>query len=191
MFHTGQLPLSTSRAIFWKWALVIGLGAACAGGAIIVDASLAVPPPIATAPEVAAITPPVEATGTASVGGTSLTTASLELPAAVETPPPATALPPEKPGKTVAKPPSAKAAFETCLPACETRDPQVVGMEQPVPPPPALESFDVAPPPPPRKDVVDLALDGGKHLLHRVEGASHAVVHGTRRALDAAVDLVW
>jgi len=191
MFHKGQLRFSTSRAIFWKWALVIGLGVACAGGAFIVDAGLAVPPPMATAPEAAAIAPPLEATGTASVGGTSLTTASLDLPVAVETPPPATTLPPEKPRNAVAKAqaPSAKAAFETCLPACETRDPQVVGMEQPAPVAPTLEPFDVAPPP--RKNVVDLALDGGKHLLRRVEGASHAVVHDTRRALDAAVDLVW
>lgn len=195
MVDTGQLRHPTSRAAPWKWAFVIGLGATCAAGAVIVDASLAPPPPMVAAAPVAETTAPLEATGTASAGGTALTTAAIVLPSAVATPPPTTSLPPEKPKVAVAKAREATTAkvagFQSCLPACETRDPRIAGLEPP-PMAPLPEPYDLAPPPPPPpRDVVDLALDGGKHLLHRAEGASDAVVHGTKRALDVAMDLVW
>lgn len=202
MVDIGQLRHPTSMAAIWKWALVIGLGATCAAGAIIVDASLAVPPPLVTAPAAAETAVPLEATSTTSAAGTAPTTATVEMP------PPVTSLPPETPKVAIAKPreaaPAKAAHFQSCLPACETRDPQIAGLapppvaqapvaptvlEPPTPVPPPLIPYG-APPPPPR-DVVDLAFDGGRNLLHRAEGASDAVVTGARRALGVAIDLVW
>jgi hypothetical protein len=236
MVDADQARHSAAKMVFWKWALGIGIGAACAGGVVVAGRNQVLPPPavVASSP-VAEVSPPIEATGTATVGGTPLTTASLSLPI-IETPPPATMLPPEKPPAPpksaiskvfrVREPVAAGVAhFDSCLPSCETRDPQVVGLEQPAPVPPApvaaipadpsvtplppdvpippalvgeaaapatpLEAAGESVPAPPQKDVVDMALDGGKHVIRRVEGASSAVVHGTKRAFDAAVGLVW
>lgn len=190
MVNNGRSP--KSRTIFWKAALGIGVGMTCAAAAIIIDANRA-GQPIDNTP-VADIARPLEATGTASAGGTTLTTASLVLPAVVETPPPAISLPPDKPKLAPAKAretASAKASgFQSCLPSCESRDPQVASLQSPAPSQPALEPFDVTPPPP-HRDVVSRALDGGKQLLNRVEGTSNAVLDGTKRALGVAVDLVW
>ena len=229
MVDAGQVRLSASKIVFWKWAFGIGVGAACAGAVVVVERGPAVPPFVVVSPApVAQVSPPIEATGMASIGGTPLTTASVDVTTAMETPPPATMLPLEKPKSAISKifrvretTPTGVTHFETCLPSCETRDPQVVGQEQaglapaPVPPvavmppvpvgpvPPALipPAAAVMPPPldaaeeplplPPQKGVVDLAVDGSRHILHQVEGASNAVVDGTRRALGAAVDLVW
>lgn len=234
MIDAAQVRHSTAKMIFWKWAFGIGVGAACAGAVVGIGQSRAVPP-LAPSPSVAELSQPIEATGTASIGGTPLTTASVNLTTAIETPPAAMMLPPEKP---IEKPksavskifrvrettPTGVAHFDSCLPSCETRDPQVVDQEQaglapapvpsvatvmppadigPVPPAPIPPVGPVPPglipsvaaeepvPMPPEKDVVDLAVDGGKHIINRVEGASNAVVDGTRRALGAAVDLVW
>lgn len=235
MVDADQVRPSAAKTIFWKWALGIGVSAACAGAVVAVERSRMVPPVVAvSSPLVADVSPPLEATGTATAGGTPLTTASLDLP--ITETPPATMLPPEKPPAPpksaiskvfrVREPATTGVAhFSSCLPSCETRDPQIVGLEQtnlappmpampnpsspavaPVPPdvpiPPALVGEPVAPavspletaepiPEPPQKDVLDMAVDGGKHVIRRVEGASNAVVHGTKRALDAAVDLVW
>ncbi|WP_026791674.1 hypothetical protein [Pleomorphomonas oryzae] len=236
MVDADQVRLSAAKTIFWKWALGIGVSAVCAGAVVAVERSRMVPPlMVASSPLVADVSPPLEATGTATVGGTPLTTASLDLPI-TETPPPVTMLPPDKPPAPpksaiskvfrVREPATTGVAhFNSCLPSCETRDPQIVGLEQanlappmpaapipaspavaPIPPdvpiPPALVGEPAAPamppleaaepiPEPPQKDVLDMAVDGGKHVIRRVEGASNAVVHGTKRALDAAVGLVW
>ncbi|WP_370677748.1 hypothetical protein [Pleomorphomonas sp. PLEO] len=233
MVDAAQMRYSASKMIFWKWAFGIGVGAACAGAVVVIERGPSVPPPVVVSPPpIAELSPPIEATGTVSIGGTPLTTASVDVATGIETPSPAaTLLPPEKPKSAVSKifrvretTPTGVAHFDTCLPSCETRDPQVVGQEQadlapepapsaadmppvpvgPVPPalippvaavmpppaPPVLEPFDVAPLPPP-KDVVGAAIDGGKHLINRVERTSDAVVAGTKRALDVAVDLVW
>ena len=211
MVDAAQVRHSTAKMIFWKWAFGIGVGAACAGAVVGIGQSRAVPP-LAPSPSVAELSQPLEATGTASIGGTPLTTASVNLQTAIETPPPtAMMLPLEKPKSAISKifrvretTPTGVAHFNTCLPSCETRDPQVVGQEQaglapaPVPPvgpvPPGLIPSVAAEEPvpmPPEKGVVDLAVDGGKHIINRVEGASNAVVHGTKRAFDAAVNLVW
>lgn len=236
MVDADQARLSAAKTVFWKWALGIGVSAACAGAVVAVERGRVAPSQvIVSSPVVADVSPPLEATGTATVGGTPLTTASLDLPI-IETPPPATMLPPEKPPAPpksaiskvfrVREPATTGVAhFNSCLPSCETRDPQIVGLEQtnlappmpaapipssqavaPVPPdvpiPPALVGEPVVPvtppldaaepvPAPPQKDVLDMAVDGSKHVIRRVEGASNAVVHGTKRALDAAVGLVW
>ena len=226
MVDAAQLRLSAAKMVFWKWALGIGVGAACAGGIVAAGVHQVVPPPAVVAASPATdVSPPIEATGTASVGGTPLTTASLDIPV-IETPPPVMMLPPDKPPAPprsavskifrVREPATAGVAqVGNCLPSCETHDPQVVGLE-PAPPaptvappvpapeapiPPADIPFVAAVPPPkpavepaptpPRKDVVDLAVDGGKQVIRGVEGASRAVVHGTKRAIDTAVDLVW
>ncbi len=190
MVNDGRSP--TSRTIFWKVALGIGVGTTCAAAAMIIDANRV--GPSTNDASLAEIARPLEATGTASAGGTTLTTASLILPTVVETPPPAISLPPEKPKLAPAKAretASAKTSgFQSCLPSCESRDPQIAGLQSPEPSQPALEPFDVTPPPP-HRDVVSRALDGGKQLLHRVEGTSNAVLDGTKRALSVAVDLVW
>ncbi|MBS1167927.1 MAG: hypothetical protein H6R00_3952 [Proteobacteria bacterium] len=231
MVDAAQVRHSTAKMIFWKWAFGIGVGAACAGAVVGIGQSRAVPP-LAPSPSVAELSQPLEATGTASIGGTPLTTASVNLQTAIETPPPtAMMLPLEKPKSAISKifrvretTPTGVAHFNTCLPSCETRDPQVVGQEQaglapapvppvaavmppadigPVPPAPIPPVGPVPPglipsvaaeepvPMPPEKGVVDLAVDGGEHIINRVEGASNAVVHGTKRAFDAAVNLVW
>lgn len=107
------------------------------------------------------------------------------------------------------------AHFDSCLPSCETRDPLVAGVEEAVPPPvivaapvasPVVSPLPEGPVPPlplleaaggepipeaPRRGPVGFALDKGKLLVDRVETASGAVVKGTRRAVDVAVDLVW
>lgn len=220
MIDAGQARQSAAKMILWKWAFGIGVGAACAGAVVAIERGPAVPP-FAVASPVAEVSPPLEATGTASIGGTPLTTASVNLQTAIETPPPtATMLPLEKPKSAISKifrvretTPTGVAHFNSCLPSCETRDPQVVGQEQaglaPTPVPsvgPVMPPADIGPVPPglipsvaaeeplpmpPEKDVVDLAVDGGRHVIRRVEGASNAVVDGTKRAFDAAVDLVW
>ncbi len=208
MVHKGQLRLFTSKMIFWKWALGISAGAASA--VLVITGGTA--PTIVATPD---LSPRLEATGTASAGGTTLTTASLDLPAAIETPPaPAMVLPlvkpAEKPRSAVDKPAKARtpalAHFETCLPSCETRDPQVAiaGSAAPMPPvavqepsvsflPPALLDSLQEPVamPPPRQSPVDLAVDTGQALIDQAAGASSAVIGGTKRAIDAAVDLVW
>jgi hypothetical protein len=230
MVDQDQLPHPHSQRI-WKWVFGIGVGAVSAGAVVFAGVGRMAPPASVTGPDVASLSRPLEATGTASIGGTPLTTASVAMTTAVETPPPpATMLPPEKPKSAVSKifrvretTPAKVAHFDSCLPSCETRDPQVVGVEQaglapaPVPPvaaitplapipsagpiPPALipsagpvpplAAADEPVPMPPGKGMVDLAVDGGKHILNRVEGASTAVVDGTKRAFGAAVDLVW
>lgn len=223
MVHHGQLRLSRSTLTFWKWALGISVGATSAvlvitGGSV---------PTIVTTPD---LSHRLEATGTASASGTTLTTASLVLPAAVETPPaPATVLPlvrpPEKPQSAADKPVKARAPatkvahFDSCLPSCETRDPQVAiaGPTAPLPPrmvilepaapvppmavpepsvsflpPSLLDSLqEPIPMPPPRQSPVALAVDTGQALIDQAVGASDAVVDGTKRAFGAAVDLVW
>jgi len=220
MVHQGQLRLSTSRMIFWKWALGISVGAT---SAVLVITGGTAPTLVAT-PD---LSQRLEATGTASAGGTTLTTASLDLPTAIETPPaPAVVLPlvkpPIKPQSAVDKPAKARAPtlahFETCLPSCETRDPQVaiagsaasmspqmviLQPAAPMPqatqepsvsflPPALLESLqEPVPMPPPRQSPVDLAVDTGQALIDQAAGASNAVIGGTKRAFDAAVDLVW
>lgn len=217
MVDADQARFSTTKMIFWKWVLGIGVGAVCAGAVVTVGYGRLAPPAVAVSPEsVADVSAPIEATGTATVGGTPLTTASLDMPI-IESAPPATMLPPDKPPAPpksaiskvfrVREPATAGVAhFDSCLPSCETRDPRLVGLTQsptapaPVPPsaepippdvpiPPALVGEPA--PPPPQKGAVDVAIDGGKHVIHRVEGASRAVVRGTKRAFDAAVDLVW
>jgi len=230
MVEQGQSRHPNSQRI-WKWAFGIGVGAVSAGAVVFAGVGRMAPPASVTTPDVANLSRPLEATGTASIGGTPLTTASVNLQTAIAPPPPtAIMLPLEKPKSAVSKifrvretTPTGVAHFDSCLPSCETRDPQVVGMEQtglappPVPPmaaimppppipsagpiPPApIPSVDPVPPladadepipTPPEKGMVDLAVDGGKHILHRVEGASGAVVDGTKRAFGAAVDLVW
>lgn len=220
MVDADQARFSGAKMTFWKWALGIGIGAACAGAVVAFGHGRLAPPTAAVSSEsVADVSAPIEATGTATVGGTPLVTASLDMPI-IETPPPATMLPPDKPPAPpksaiskvfrVREPATAGVAhFDSCLPTCETRDPQLVGLDQtpaappapapvapnvePLPPdvpiPPALVGEPV--PPPPQKGVVDIAVDGGKHVIRRVEGASRSVVRGTKRAIDAAVGLVW
>lgn len=62
----------------------------------------------------------------------------------------------------------------------------------PVPPLPLLDPVGGEPiPMPPQRGPVDLAVDSGKALVKGVEATSGAVVKGTRRAVDAAVDLLW
>lgn len=219
MVDADRARFSGAKMTFWKWALGIGVGAACAGAVVAVGYGRVAHPTTAVSSEnVADVSPPIEATGVATIGGTPLTTASLDMPI-IETPPPATMLPPDKPPAPpksaiskvfrVREPATAGVAhFDSCMPSCETRDPQLVGIDQtptappeavavapatPIPPdvpiPPALVGEPV--PPPPQKGAIDIAVDGGKHVIRRVEGASRAVVHGTKRAIDAAVGLVW
>lgn len=110
------------------------------------------------------------------------------------------------------------AHFDSCLPSCETRDPLVASVgevapapvavapapvivaapvvspvpEGPVPPLPLLEAAGGEPiPAPPPHGPVGFALDKGKLLVDRVGTVSGAVVKGTKRAVDTAVDLVW
>lgn len=211
----GKSPLFTSRGLLLKWTLGIGLGVTCASAAVLIDANRLTKPPEAPA-TVAASTASPDATGTASIGLTPLTMASAEVTTVAETPAPtATMLPPEKPKSAVSKvfrvretPATDVAHYDSCLPSCETRDPQIAGMPQPAPmPAPAVAQLPVPdeqaplPPalipdpygvaPPPRKGVIDTAVDGSAHLIRKVERASGAVVVGTRRAIDKAVDLVW
>lgn len=62
----------------------------------------------------------------------------------------------------------------------------------PVPPLPLLDPVGGEPiPMAPQRGPVDLAVDSGKALVKGVEATSGAVVKGTRRAVDAAVDLLW
>lgn len=180
MIDKGRLRLSVSGARAWKWLLGLGVGAGCAA-TLLAAGGNALPPP-GVAPEVAALNEPLQATGTATT--TPLATEAIVLPAVVE-PPPATTLPPEKPRFLAGAPKAGR--FEACLPDCETRDPRLVG-EAPIPPKPVPYVHTA---PPPRKGMVDVALDGGKVLADRVGDASRAVVHGTKRAFGAAVDLVW
>ncbi len=226
MVHSGQLRHPTSKTIFWKWILGISVGATCA--VLVIDGNRAVLSPIVAVRGLGDASQPFEATGTASAGGTTLTMASVELPAAPSAP---AMLPPEKPLEkaqgTVIKPVKARAPaaanvahFDSCLPSCETRDPQVAMPGSPIPPqmailehqapvvpqpqvailqspapvgpPPPLESALNDPVPmPPRQSPVDLAVDTGQALIEQAAGASNAVLDGTKRALGAAVDLVW
>lgn len=216
MIQQGQSALFTSRGLILKWTLGIGLGVTCASAAVLVDANRLARPPEAPA-AVASDAGPLEATGTASIGLTPLTMASAEVTTVTEAPaPPATMLPPEKPKSAVSKvfrvretTNSDVAHFDSCLPSCETRDPQIAGLPpQPVPAPapmvaqvPAAEAQGPVPPalipdpyglnPPPRRGVIDTAVDGSAHFVRKVERASGAVVNGTRRAIDKAVGLVW
>lgn len=229
MVQQGQSTLFTSRGLLLKWTLGIGLTVTCASAAILIDANGLVKPPEATAPATQTAAS-LEATGTASIGLTPLTMASADATTVVETPaPPATMLPPEKPKSAVSKvfrvrdttpptPTPGVAHFDSCLPSCETRDPQIAGLPQPAPQPPVpvaqvpvaqvpvaqLPTPDADAPlppalipdpygvaPPPRKGVIDTAVDGSAHLVRKVERASDAVVDGTRRAIDKAVGLVW
>ncbi len=216
MVQQGQLSRFTSRGLLLKWALGIGLGVTCASAAVLIDANRLARPP-ETAALVAADGGSLEASGTASIGLTPLTMASAEVTSVTETPaPPATMLPPEKPKSAVSKVFRVRetattdvAHFDSCLPSCETRDPQIAGLPpQPIPAPapvvaevPAAEAEGPVPPalipdpyglaPPPRKGVIDTAVDGSAHFVRKVERASGAVVDGTRRAIDKAVGLVW
>lgn len=127
---------------------------------------------------------------------------------------------PTKPATSRAPARTGLAPFETCLPDCETRDPLVAtagppapaapqmlmvvpAAPQPLPPqattaepslsflPPALlETLEEPIPTPPPPGPVDLAVDTGQALVEQVQGASTAVVNGTRRAIDGAVDLI-
>lgn len=228
MVQQGQSALFTSRGLLLKWTLGIGLTVTCASAAIVIDANRPARPPEATAPATQNAAT-AEATGTASIGLTPLTMASADVSSVVETPaPPATMLPPEKPKSAVSKvfrvretttatptpaPTPGVAHFDSCLPSCETRDPQIAGLPQPAPQPqvpvaqipvaqlPTPDADAPLPPafipdpygvaPPPRKGVIDTAVDGSAHLVRKVERASGAVVDGTRRAIDKAVGLVW
>lgn len=218
MIQQGQSPLFTSRGLILKWTLGIGLGVTCASAAVLIDANHLAKPPEAPA-TVVSDAGSLEATGTASIGLTPLTMASAEVTTVTEAPaPPATMLPPEKPKSAVSKvfrvretTNSDVAHFDSCLPSCETRDPQIAGLPpQPIPAPapapavaevPAAEAAPPVPPalipdpyglnPPPRKGVIDTAVDGSAHVIRKVERASGAVVDGTRRAIDKAVGLVW
>lgn len=60
----------------------------------------------------------------------------------------------------------------------------------PVPPLPLLEAVEEPVPTAPRGPV-GFAIEGGRSLFDKVEHVSGAVVTGTRRAVDTAVDLVW
>lgn len=60
----------------------------------------------------------------------------------------------------------------------------------PVPPLPLLEAVEEPIPTAPRGPV-GFAIEGGRSLFDKVEHVSGAVVTGTRRAVDTAVDLVW
>ena len=64
--------------------------------------------------------------------------------------------------------------------------------DEPEPPLPLLDPVGAEPiPMAPQRGPVDLAVDSGKALVKGVEATSGAVVKGTRRAVDAAVDLLW
>lgn len=213
MVSSGRSGRFASTVIFWQWALGIGVGAACAGAVFVVGSQQAAPRLAATTPPSAEVAQPVEASGVASVGGTPLTTASLDLPITADQP--IAPLPPDKP---VLKPksavstifrvrettPAGVAHFDSCLPACETRDPLAAGVAPPpLPAPlPVASSMPTGPlpleaaggepvPAPPPRGPLGVALDKGKVLVDRAKVFSGAVVKGTRRAVDTAVDLVW